>query len=108
MKKKINKKGVIVKFEILDDNDNIINIIAEQIFPDAIFDSLPDSWNPIFTKYRCFDKNVSEYVYKQHNINDLKFNYADWENSPNVRQAFYNLDNHLMYTVNEVEYEMNL
>ena len=40
--------------------------------------------------------------------NDSKFNYADWGNAPNVRQAFYNTDNELMYTVDEVEYEMGL
>ena len=52
--------------------------------------------------------NVSQYVVKQHSINDLKDNYVDWENSPNIRQAFYNTNNDLMYTVDEVEYEMNL
>ena len=107
-KEKRNQKGVIVRFEILDDDDNIINVIAEQTFPDAVFKSWPEPYNPRFTKYGCFDKDVSEYVYKQHEINDLKFNYEDWENSPNVRQAFYNIDNDLMYTVDEVEYEMGL
>ena len=103
-----NQKGVIVRFEILDDNDNIINVIAEQTFPDASFDSWVDHWNPRFAHYRCFDREVSEYVFKQHSINDFKYNYVDWENSPNVRQAFYNTNNDLMYTVDEVEYEMNL
>ena len=107
MKKK-NKKGVIVRFEILDDNDNVINVISEQAFPNATFNSWREPLSPRFTKYGCFDRDVNEYVYKQHQINDLKFNYADWENSPNVIQAFYNIDNVLMYTVNEVEYEMNL
>ena len=41
-------------------------------------------------------------------MNDSKYNYAYWENAPNVRQAFYNTDNELMYTVDEVEYEMEL
>ena len=103
-----NQKGVIVRFEILDDNDNIVNVIAEQTFPDASFDSLVDHWNQRFVNYRCFDKEVSEYVFKQHSINDFKYNYVDYENSPNVRQAFYNTNNDLMYTVDEVEYEMNL
>ena len=102
------QKGVIVRFEILDDNDNIVNVIAEQTFPDASFDSCADNWNPRFVHYRCFDKEVSEYVFKQHSINDFKYNYADWENSPNIRQAFYSADNKLIYTVDEVEYEMNL
>lgn len=107
-KKKKNLKGVIVRFELLDDDDNIISVIAEQTFPDAIFKSWPDHYNPRFTKYGCFDTDVSEYVYKQHEINDSKYNYADWENAPNVRQAFYNTDNDLIYTVDEVEYEMGL
>ena len=103
-----NQKGVIVRFEILDDNNNIVNVIAEQTFSDASFDSWVDNWNSRFVHYRCFDKNVSEYVFKQHSINDFKYNYVDYENSPNVRQAFYNTNNDLMYTVDEVEYEMNL
>ena len=107
MKKK-NKMGVIVRFEILDDNDNVTNVIAEKVFPNATFNSWHEPLTPKFTKYSCFDRDVNEYVYKQHQINDLKFNYADWVNSPNVIQAFYNIDNILMYTVNEVEYEMNL
>ena len=102
------KKGVIVRFEILDDNDNIINVIAEQTFPDAVFNSWSDPLNKRFIKYRCFDENVSEYVFKQHSINDFKYNYVDWENSPNIRQAFYSTDNELIYTVDEVEYEMKL
>ena len=108
MKKKRNLKGVIVRFEMLDDNDNIINVIAEQTFLDAVFKSWRDPLMPRFNKYGCFDTDVSEYVYEQHQSNDLKYNYADWENVPNVRQAFYNTDGDLMYTVDEVEYEMEL
>ena len=104
---KKNLKGVIVRFEVLDD-DNIINVIAEQTFPNAIFKSWTEPANPRFIRYCCFDRDVSEYVYKQHRINDLKYNYTDWENSPDVRQAFYNIDNELIYTVDEVEYEMDL
>ena len=106
--KKRNQKGVIVRFELLDNDDNIVNVIAEKTFPDATFKSWRDPLTPRFTNYGCFDRDVSEYVYKQHQINDSKFNYADWENAPNVIQAFYNTDNDLMYTVNEVEYEMGL
>ena len=102
------KKGVIVRFEILDDNGNIIKVIAEQTFPNSTFSSWSESLNLRFIRHECFDKDVSEYVFKQHQENNLKYNYADWENSPNVIQAFYNIDNVLMYTVNEVEYEMNL
>ena len=105
--KKRNQKGVIVKFELLDD-DNIVNVIAEQTFLDATFKSWRDPLTPRFTNYCCFDRDVSEYVYKQHQINDSKFNYADWENAPNVRQAFYNIHNELMYTVDEAEYAMEL
>ena len=104
--KKRKQKGVIVRFELLDDDDNIVNVIAEQAFPNATFKSLRDHLTPRFTKYGCFDTDVSEYVYKQHQINDSKYNYADWENAPDIRQAFYNIDNELMYTVDEVEYEM--
>ena len=46
------KKGVIVRFEILDDNDNIINVIAEQTFPDAVFNSWSEPLNKRFVKYR--------------------------------------------------------
>lgn len=106
--KKRKQKGVIVRFELLDYNDNIINIIAEQTFPNATFKSWRDPLTPRINKYGCFDRDVSEYVYKRHQINDSKYNYADWENAPNVRQAFYNTDNDLMYTVDEVEYEMGL
>ena len=108
MKKKRNQNGVIVRFELLDNDDNIINVIAEKTFPNAVFKSWLEPFNPRFTKYGCFDTYVSEYVYEQHQINDSKYNYADWENAPNVRQAFYNTDNILMYTVDEVEYEMEL
>ena len=76
--KKRNQKGVIVKFELLDD-DNIVNVIAEQTFLDATFKSYQDPLTPRITNYWCFDTDVSEYVYKQHQINDSKFNYADWE-----------------------------
>ena len=107
MKKK-NIKGVIVKFEILDDYDNVIKVIAEKSFPNVSFDSWKDHWNPRFIHYRCFNKEVSEYVQKQHDINDLQFHYEDWENSPNVVQSFYNIDGELMYTVDEVDYEMNI
>ena len=103
-----NQNGVIVRFELLDNDDNIVNVIAEKIFPNAVFKSWPEPFNPRFTNYGCFDTYVSEYVYEQHQINDSKYNYADWENAPNVRQAFYNTDNILMYTVDEVEYEMEL
>ena len=106
--KKRNQKGVIVRFELLEDNVNVINVIAEKTFPDATFQSWPEPFNPRFIRYGCFDTDVSEYVYNQHQINDSKYNYADWENAPNVRQAFYNIDNELMYTVDEVEYEMEL
>ena len=101
-------KGVIVRFEILDDDDNIVEVIAEQFFPNAVFNSSPIPYNPRFLRYCCFDKDVSEYVFKQHSINDSKYHYVDYENSPNVRQAFYNTNNDLMYTVDEVEYEMSL
>ena len=37
--KKRNQKGVIVRFELLEDNDNVINAIAEKTFPDATFQS---------------------------------------------------------------------
>ena len=89
-------------------DDNIVNVIAEKTFPDATFQSWPEPFNPRFTKYGCFDTDVSEYVYKQHQINDSKYNYEDWENAPNIRQAFYNTDNELMYTVDEAEYVMGL
>lgn len=108
MKKKRNLKGVIVRFELLDIDDNIVNVIAEQTFPNATFKSWRDPLFPRFNKYGCFDTDVSEYVYEQHQINDSKYNYADWENAHNVRQAFYNTNNELMYTVDEVEYEMGL
>ena len=101
-------KGVIVRFELLDDNDNIINVIAEKTFPNASFISCLGHLNPRFTRYSCFDKDVNEYVYKQHHVNNLKYNYADYEKSPNVRQAFYNTDNNLIYTVDEVKEEMSL
>lgn len=107
--KKIKKeklKGVIVRFELLDEETNIINIIAEQTFPNAIFKHWTELRNPYLTPYYCFDKDVREYVRKQHRINDLQFNYEDWENAPNVRQAFYNTDNDLIYTVDEVAYGM--
>lgn len=106
--KKIKKeklKGVIVRFELLDEEANIINIIAEQTFPNAIFKHWTELHNPSLTNYYCFDKDVREYVCKQHRLNDLQFNYEDWENVPNVRQAFYNLDNDLIYTVDEVAYD---
>ena len=106
--KKRKQKGVIVRFEMLDNDDNIVNVIAEETFPAATFKSYQEPLTPRITNYWCFDTDVSEYVYKQHQINDSKFKYADWENAPNVRQAFYNTDNELMYTVNEVEYEMGL
>ena len=106
--KKRNQKGVVVRFELLEDNVNVINVIAEKTFPDAVFKSWRDPLFPRFNKYGCFDTDVSKYVYEQHQINDLKYNYADQENAPNVRQAFYNTDNELMYTVDEVEYEMGL
>ena len=77
--KKRNKKGVIVRFELLDDDENIVNVIAEQTFLDATFKSWREPLTPRFNKYGCFDTVVSEYVYKQHQINDSKFNYADWE-----------------------------
>lgn len=108
MKKKRNQNGVIVRFELLDNDDNVINVIAEQTFLYAVFKSWRDPLFPRFNKYGCFDTDVSEYVYEQHQINDSKYNYVDWENAPNVRQAFYNTDNELMYTVDEVEYEMEL
>lgn len=108
MKKKRNQKGVVVRFELLDIDDNIVNVIAEKTFPDAVFKSWRDPLFPRFNKYGCFDTDVSEYVYEQHQTNDSKYNYRDWENSPNVRQAFYNTDGNLMYTVDEVEYEMGL
>lgn len=107
-KKKRNQKGVVVRFELLDIDDNIVNVIAEKTFPDAVFKSWRDPLFPRFNKYGCFDTDVSEYVYEQHQTNDSKYNYTDWENSPNVRQAFYNTDGDLMYTVDEVEYEMGL
>ena len=71
------KKGVIVRFEILDDDDNIINVIAEQTFPDAVFNSWSDPLNKRFIKYRCFDENLSEYLFQQHNIYDFKYNYVE-------------------------------
>ena len=108
MKKKRNQKGVIVRFELLDNDDNIVNVIAEKTFLGATSKSWQDPLIPRFNKYGCFDADVNEYVYEQHQINDSKYNYADWENTPNVRQAFYNTDNELMYTVDEVEYEMGL
>ena len=108
MKKKRNQNGVIVRFELLDVDDNVINVIAEKTFPNAVFKSWTEPFNPRFNKYGCFDTDVSEYVYEQHQINDSKYNYVDWEKAPNVRQAFYNTDNELIYTVDEVEYEMEL
>lgn len=72
--KKIKKeklKGVIVRFELLDEEANIINIISEQTFPNATFKSWAELRNPYLTPYYCFDKDVREYVRKQHRINDL-------------------------------------
>lgn len=106
MKKK-NIKGVVVKFELLDAYGDDVKIITEQFFPNACFDSWEDSWNPKFIHYHCFDKEVMEYVQKQHDINNSQFNYEDFENSPDVVQSFYNIDGELMYTVDEVDYEMN-
>lgn len=106
MKKK-NIKGVVVKFEMLDNYGNVVKVIAEQFFPNAYFDSWEDSWHPKFIHYHCFDKEVMEYVQKQHDINNSKFNYEDFENSPGIVQSFYNIDGELMYTVDEVDYEMN-
>ena len=40
------------------------------------------------------------------NLDDYPFYYEDLENAPNVRQAFYNTDNDLIYTVDEVAYGM--
>ena len=108
MKKKRNQKGVIVRFKLLGNDDNVINVLAEQTIPDAVFKSWIEPFNPRFVKYGCFDTDVSEYVYEQYQINDSKYNYADWKNAPNVIQTFYNTDNELMYTVDEVEYEMEL
>ena len=93
MKKK-NKKGVIVRFEILDVNDNVTNIISEQAFPNAVFNSWREPLNPRFTKYGCFDRDVNEYVYKQHQINDLKFNFSfifvsSFSSSPLFRFNFF-------------------
>ena len=71
--KKIQKeklKGVIVRFELLNEEANIINIIAEQTFPNASFKSWTELCNPYLTPYCCFDKDVIEYVRKQHRIND--------------------------------------
>ena len=63
MKKKRNQNGVIVRFELLDVNDNIINVIAEKTFPNAVFKSWRDPLMPRFNKYVCFDADVSKYVY---------------------------------------------
>lgn len=103
-----NTQGVTVKFEELDDNDNIIRILSEKTFPDAKFSSWMSPGYNLFLKYRCFDKDVIDYVYHQHCMNNQKYDYSNWEEAPNIRQAFYNADGELMYTDDEVDYEMNL
>lgn len=103
-----NSKGVIVKFELLDEDDNVMDVIAERSFPNAVFSSWNDSWNPRLTHQCCFDKEVGKYVHEQHLVNDVKYDYCNWEEAPNIRQAFYDINNKLVYSVDEVEYAMNL
>ena len=62
--KKRNQNGVIVRFELLDVDDNIVNVIAEKTFPDAVFKSWRDPLFPRFNKYGCFDRDVSEHLRK--------------------------------------------
>lgn len=49
--KKRNQKGVIVRFELLDNDDNIVNVIAEQTFPSLSVSSMQHSYS--FSIYCC-------------------------------------------------------
>jgi len=107
-KKKIKTHGVTVRFELLDEDFNIVEVLCEKSFPDADFTCRPAQFNPNIKHYHCWDKEVNNYVEEQHGGFNLKYHYADWENAPIVRQAYYNIDGELLYTVDEVDHEMNL
>jgi len=107
-KKKIKTHGVTVRFELLDEDFNIVEVLCEKTFPDADFDCKSSWLNPNIKYYHCWDKEVNDYVEDQHGKFNLKYDYVDWENAPIVRQAYYNVDGELLYTVDEVDHEMNL
>lgn len=97
--------GVTVKFELLDDDGNVVEVLAEKEFPDAKF----SPWATFhIMNYRVFDKEVGDWVYDKHNELNRKYDYIDYDNCPDVRQAFYNNQGKLLYWESEVEYEYNL
>lgn len=99
--------GVTVKFERCTDKFKVIEVVAEKSFPDAKFGWYRDL-DTNETCYVCKDRRVKDYVLEQHMVNREKYGYDDLETAPNMRQAFYNAKNELLYTVDEIEYDFTL
>lgn len=105
MQERKSLEGVIVRFERLNSNGGVAEVLAEKTFPDVKFKWYTDEDDRRVYNYICLDDKVRKYVDYQHILLDRKYDYADWENAPAVMQAFYNKKKENMYYVDDTSYE---